>query len=179
MEKLEQLGLVAEDCTAHLEGISGDGVIALAHIYAVPLGFVVDEGGSAVLALSGLEVEVFHGRIAGNTLVEVVVVRRSDGAILDRCILGLDIIVEVVPVVGGHACVDEVCGCLGSEEIVVDLLAGVGGGVEVELVGAARALLLCEVEEVVRSVALDAGSSVVEGRGLGAGNVGGGFFGLR
>lgn len=178
MKQLEQLGLVTEDCTAHLEGISGDGVIALAHIYAVPLGFVVDEGSSAALALSGVEVEVLSGGSAGNALVKTAVVRSSDGAILDRCILRLDIVIEIVPVVGGHACVDEVGRCLGSEEIVVDLLAGVGGGVEVELVGATRALLLCEIEEVVRGVALDAGNTVVEGCSFGAGNVGGGFFGL-
>lgn len=169
---------MAEDCTAHFQGISRDRVVTLAHIYAVPLGFVVDEGSSAILALSGVEVEVLSGGEAGDAFIKNAVVRSSDGAILDRCILRLDIVIEIVPVVGGHACVDEVGRCLGSEEIVVDLLASVGGGVEIELVGAARALLLCEIEEVVRGVALDAGNSVVEGRGFGAGNIGGGFFGL-
>lgn len=178
VEKLKQLGLVTEDGSAHLEGVSGDGMVALAHIDAIPLGLVVDEGSSAALALAGVKIEVLIGGRAGNTLVEIAVVRSSDGAIFHRSVLGLDIIVEVVPVVGGHACVDEVGRCLGSEEIIVDLFAGVGGGVEIELVGTARTLLLRYVEEVVRGVALNAGSAVVEGRGFGAGNVGGGFFGL-
>ena len=152
-------------------------MVALAHIDAVSLSLVVDEGSSAALALAGVEVEVLVRLRAGDALVEVTVIRSSDWAILNRSVLGFDVVVEVIPVVGRHAGVDQVGRGLGSEEVVVDLHAGVGGGVEVELIGAAGTLLLCQVEEVVRGVALDAGYAIVKRISLRAGNVEGRFFG--
>lgn len=101
VKKLEKLLLMTKDSSAHLQCVSSDWVIALAHIYAISLRFIVDKRSIATLALSGVEIEVLGWRGTGNALFQVaVVVRSSDGAIFYRSVLGLDVIIDIVPIVG-------------------------------------------------------------------------------
>lgn len=92
---------MTKNSAAHLQGISRDWMIALAHINAVSLGLVVDKRSSAALALTGIKIEVLGWRGASYAFSQVaVVVRSSNGAIFYRRVLGFDVIIDIVPVVG-------------------------------------------------------------------------------